>query len=105
MWQYGVAFIRGINIYGKNRITQRQLMHHLKELESDKIRILKIIKTDDIIFQKNGIHYAVIGAEIEKKLKAVFGKKVYVTTRSIPTLSRIQRETQKLQKLKRLASY
>ena len=105
MWQYGIAFIRGLNIYGKNRITQRKLMHHLKQLESDQIRILKIVKTDDILFMKNGIHYATVGREIERKLKAVLGKDVYVTTRSITTLSRVQNETRKLQKLNRLPSY
>lgn len=105
MWKLGVAFIRGLNIYGKNRITQRQLMRALKQIEGDDLRILKIVKTDDIIFQKNNIQYATAGSRIEKRLKALFGKNIYVTTRSLKTIDRVQASVDKMKGLGHLQDY
>lgn len=105
MWQLGVAFVRGLNIYGRNRITQRRLMRALKELEGDDLQILRIVKTNDVIFKKNGIHYSTAGSRIERKLKEVLKKDIYVTTRSIKTLERVQTSADKLKKVKNLSSY
>lgn len=105
MWKLGVAFIRGLNIYGKNRITQRQLMRALKHLEGDDLRFLKIVKTDDVVFQKNGIHYATVGTRMERKLKEVFGKRIYVTTRSLKTLEKVQNASDKMMQVRHLSAY
>jgi len=57
-----------------------------KKVENRNLKILRIVRTDNIIFKKKGIHYATVGSKLEKVLSTHFGKVVYVTTRSMKTL-------------------
>ena len=85
-WDEGVAFVRGINIYKNARITQKKMLEICKKVESRNLKILRIFKTDNVIFKKSGTHYATVGSKLEKVLSSYFGKKIYVTTRSMETI-------------------
>ncbi len=85
-WKEGVAFVRGINIYGNFRITKEKMLDLCKKIENRHIKIIKIVGTDNIIFKKKDIHYATVGAKLEKVLSSHFKKPIYVTTRSMKTI-------------------
>lgn len=85
-WKKGVAFVRGINIYKNARITQKKMLKLCKKVENRNIKILKIVKTDNVIFKKKDIHYATVGSKLEKILSSYLGKRIYVTTRSVETI-------------------
>lgn len=51
-WEEGVAFVRGINIYKNARVTQRKMLELCKKVENDDLQILRIVKTDNVIFKK-----------------------------------------------------
>ncbi len=85
-WKEGVAFIRGVNFYKNTRITQEKMLELCKKVEDNNLKILQIVKTDNIIFKKKGIHYATVGSKLEKVLSAYFKKPIYVTTRSMNIL-------------------
>jgi uncharacterized protein (DUF1697 family) len=50
------------------------------------LKIIKIVKTDNIIFEKRKIHYATVSLRIEKVLSNYFNEKIYVTSRSMKTI-------------------
>jgi len=80
----GVAFIRGISMFGKKNYRKEEIEQCLKK---SGIKILMIYGNDNIVFYKpDGMQYATIGARIEKALEKCFGEKFYVTTRSISTI-------------------
>ena len=57
----GVAFIHGINMFGYNMITKRELLNYLEELKDDDIKIINVYNNDNIIFEKNdNIHFATV---------------------------------------------
>ena len=85
-WKRGVAFVRGINFYRNLRITKDEMLRLCKKIEDNNLRIVKIVKTDNIIFEKRNMHYADVGSRLEKILSEHFGKPVYVTTRSMKTI-------------------
>jgi uncharacterized protein (DUF1697 family) len=85
-WKEGVAFVRGINMYKNTRITQKEMLELCKKVDSDHLKILRIVKIDNIIFKKKGMHYATVASKLEKVLSAHFGKPIYVATRSIKTI-------------------
>jgi len=85
-WRKGIAFIRGINMYGSNRITRAEMMKLCKSIENDRVRILGLFGLDNVVFQKRGIHYASIGKMLEKVLSKRFKRSIYVTARSMRTL-------------------
>jgi len=87
----GVAFIHGVNMFGRNKLTKEELLNILKELEGrEGFRIIGVYGSDNIIFEKRSdIHYATVGNEIERVLKKNFGKVFHVTTRSMETIRRI----------------
>ncbi|MEA1904413.1 MAG: DUF1697 domain-containing protein [Candidatus Hadarchaeota archaeon] len=85
-WEEGVAFVRGINIYKNVRVTQRKMLELCKKVENDDLQILKIVRTDNVIFKKRGMHYATVGSKLENVLSSHFGKPIYVTTRSMKTI-------------------
>lgn len=85
-WKKGVAFARGINIYKNARATQKKMLKLCKKVENRNIKILKIVKTDNVIFKKKEIHYATVGSKLEKILSSYLGKRIYVTTRSMETI-------------------
>jgi uncharacterized protein (DUF1697 family) len=85
-WQKGVAFIRGINMYGSNSITQDEMIGLCKSIENNQVKILGVFKLDNIIFQKRGIHYASVGGMLERVLSKHFKRAIHVTARSVRTL-------------------
>ena len=85
-WKKGVAFVRGINFYRNARVTQDEMFQLCKKVEDKNIKILKIVKTDNILFEKKDVHYATVGSKLEKVLSDYFGIPVYVTTRSLKTI-------------------
>lgn len=85
-WEEGVAFVRGINVYKKARTTQKQMLELCRRVDNHNIKILKIVKTDNVIFKKKGLYYATVGSKLENILSAYFGEPIYVTTRSMKTI-------------------
>jgi hypothetical protein len=51
-WDEGVAFVRGINIYKGVRITRKKMLEICKKVESRNLEILRIFKTDNVIFKE-----------------------------------------------------
>jgi len=96
MWKLGVAFIRGLNVYGKNRITKRTVRRDLRALEDDNLQFLNVINTDTVIFRTQNKDLTSVGNQIERRLKKEIGKKVYVTTRSPSTIKRTSSELHKI---------
>jgi len=89
-WKRGIAFVRGINFYKNFRITKEEILRLCRKVEDDNLRIIKIVKTDNIIFEKRNMHYATVGQRLEKILSEHFGKPVYVTTRSMRTIKSLR---------------
>ena len=85
-WQRGIAFVRGVNIYGAKRISQKKMLQLCKSIENEDLRIIKVVKTDNIVFEKRKIHYAEVSSRLEKLLSDYFKEKVYVTSRSVRTI-------------------
>jgi uncharacterized protein (DUF1697 family) len=85
-WQEGVAFIRGVNIYKAKRISQKKMLELCKRIEDGNLRIIKVVKTDNVVFEKRKIHYAEISSRLEKLLSNYFKERVYVTSRSMRTV-------------------
>jgi uncharacterized protein (DUF1697 family) len=85
-WQRGVAFIRGINIYRSKRISQKKMLQLCKSIEDEELRIIKVVKTDNILFEKKKIHYAEVSSRLEKVLSDYFKERVYITSRSMRTI-------------------
>ena len=90
-WQRGVALIRGINVYKSRRISQKKMLELCKSIEDDNLRIIKVVKTDNIVFEKRNIHYATVTSKLEKVLSEYFKEKVYATSRSTKTIKLLTR--------------
>ncbi|HDN05752.1 hypothetical protein DRO45_00605 [Candidatus Bathyarchaeota archaeon] len=91
-WQRGVAFIRGINVYASKRITQKRMLEICRGIEDENVRIVRIVKTDNLIFEKRKVHYATVSSRLEKVLSRHFGKPVYVTSRSMRTIQLLTKQ-------------
>ena len=91
-WKRGIAFVRGINFYRNLRITKDEMLRLCKKIENDNLRIVKIVKTDNIVFEKRNMHYADVGSRLEKILSEHFGKTIYVTTRSMKTIKSLSED-------------
>jgi uncharacterized protein (DUF1697 family) len=89
MWKVGVAFIRGINMFRKRRVTKEKMLRILKGVEDENLEILDIYRADNVIFKKRNIHYAEVSSRIENALSKHFGDRVYVTSRSAKTVGAI----------------
>ncbi|MFQ6135587.1 MAG: DUF1697 domain-containing protein [Candidatus Hydrothermarchaeales archaeon] len=87
--EIGIAFIRGINFYSIRRIRKEEIFEILKDAESKNLKILGGYKSDNVIFAKEGIHYAAVGKIFEDLLEKHFGSKVFVTTRSLRSVKGI----------------
>jgi hypothetical protein len=103
----GIAFIRGIGMYGKKNYTKIQIFDALKKAETDSIFFIGMYGNDNVVFkilnrgkaintEKNekcttaNVHmYATAGTLIEKTLRKKFGGRFYVTTRSFGTVDRV----------------
>ncbi|PIV70179.1 MAG: hypothetical protein COS08_01580 [Euryarchaeota archaeon CG01_land_8_20_14_3_00_38_12] len=84
----GIAFIRGIGMFGKRNYSRQKILNCLKKIENRNIKILGMYGNDNILFLKGeSIHYATVGRKIEKSLEKCFNEKFYVTTRAGSTLN------------------
>jgi uncharacterized protein (DUF1697 family) len=79
-------------MYAANRIKQEELLKLCRQIENEHVKILGVVKSDNVTFEKRGIHYASVGERLERLISKHFGKKVYVTTRSLATLRRCMNE-------------
>jgi uncharacterized protein (DUF1697 family) len=82
MWKVGIAFVRGLNMYGANRISRESMLGLAKKIENENLEILGIYRADNIIFRKKEMHFAEVGRRLEKALGEHFQRKIYVTARS-----------------------
>lgn len=83
----GIAFIRGIGMFGKRNYTAKSILSCLKKIENRNIKIVGIYNNDNILFLKSdNIHYATVGKKIEESLEKCFNEKFYVTTRALNTV-------------------
>ena len=96
MWKVGVAFIRGINMFGNRRIAKKDMLKLLVGVEDENLRILDVFRVDNVIFKKRGIHFAEVSRRIENVLSEHFGDRVYVTSRSAATVNGIAQRVQLL---------
>ncbi len=92
----GVAFLRGVGMFGRNNVSEKQIRKLLKRIESHHPGSVKFLgiygnHKDVIVFQKTGVHYATVGGWIEAELKKL-GLDVPVTTRSIKVLEEVVRK-------------
>ena len=85
-WSKGVAFVKGINFYANNRITQARMLYLCRSIENDDLKILRVVRTDNIIFKKRNMHYATVNKKLEKVLSEHFQKQIQVTSRSMRTI-------------------
>ena len=92
-WKMGVAFIRGINIYRSKRISRNKLLELCKSVEDENLRIVKVVRTDNIIFEKRKMHYATVGSRLERVLSNYHKEPVCVTSRSMRTVRLLARHS------------
>jgi uncharacterized protein (DUF1697 family) len=85
-WSEGVAFVKGINFHANNRITKARMLDLCRSIESDDLKILGIVRTDNIIFKRRGMHYATVSKKLEKVLSEHSKRQIHVTSRSMRTL-------------------
>ena len=88
-WDYGIAFARSINFYNYARITRKDMLKLCKKAENKNLKIIDIVKADNIIFKKRNMHYATVGLRLERVLSKHFNTRIYVTTRSMRTINSI----------------
>ncbi len=77
-------------MFRSNRVKKSEIMKIAKTIENKNIKIVKIIKADNIVFKKRDVHYAAVGKKLEKEMEKKFGKKIFVTTRSLKILKKIR---------------
>ncbi len=90
----GIAFIRGMSMFGSKNYTKEEILGCLRDTES--FRIVGMYGNDNIIFEKEGMLYASAGKIIEDALEKKFGKKFYVTTRSMGTVEGIMKLSERM---------
>ncbi len=78
-------------MYKSKRITQKKMLKLCKSIEDENLRIIGIVKTDNIIFEKRDIHYATVSSRLEKVLSDYFKERVCVTSRSTKTIELLTR--------------
>jgi uncharacterized protein (DUF1697 family) len=83
----GIAFIRGIGMFGRRNYSKQKILKCLKKTENKNLKIVGMYQNDNILFLKSSnIHYASVGKKIEKQLEKCFNEKFYVTTRALSTV-------------------
>ncbi len=75
-----------MNFFSSMRATQDEILTLLKRAESEDLKIIGAYREDNIIFEKRNMHFATVGKVFEDILSNHFGKKIYVTTRSLKTV-------------------
>nr|AAZ32105.1 hypothetical protein [uncultured euryarchaeote Alv-FOS5] len=89
----GLAFLRGLGMFGGNNVSESQMRKVLKSIEErhrGAVKFLGIygVHNDIIVFEKQGVHYATVGTWIEYEMKKL-GLDIPVTTRSMRTVSEV----------------
>lgn len=84
----GVAFIRGVGMYGSKNYTKERMLRCLQDIEGDGVAIVGMYGTDNVVFETDG-HYASVGHRIEQRLERCLGEPFSVTTRSMETVRRV----------------
>ena len=88
----GIAFIRGVSMFGSHNLSKDQLRRILKNIErkhSKSVKFLSIYDNDTIVFSKTGVHYATVRRWIEDALLEQLGEKLFVTTRSLEKVKKV----------------
>ncbi|MEA2054103.1 MAG: hypothetical protein U9O96_03145 [Candidatus Thermoplasmatota archaeon] len=85
----GIAFIRGMGMFGSKNYTKEEIMGCLKEIRNKAINIIGMYGNDNVIFEKEEMHYASVGKLIERCLERKFNERFFVTTRSMDTIKGI----------------
>ena len=81
----GVAFIRGISMFGSKNYTKEEILCCLRDIKN--MKIIGMYGNDNVIFEKNDeIQYATVGSKIEQCLAKTFNTDFSVTTRSLKTI-------------------
>ena len=88
-WKTGVAFVKGINFFGNLRITKVEMLALARQVESDDLIILDIIRADNIVFRKRNMHFATVGSKLELIISEHFKRPIAVTTRSLRTVKQV----------------
>ena len=84
----GIAFIKGLNMFGNRNIDEKQVRKALSKIEARHSSQVKFVgvygqHNDIIVFKKLGVQYATVGSWIELELKKILNEDVHVTTRSM----------------------
>jgi len=86
----GVAFIRGISMFGSKNYTKEDILGCLRHIENKNMKIIRMYGNDNVIFEKNDeIQYAAVGSKIEQCLAKTFNTDFSVTTRSLKTINHL----------------
>jgi len=84
----GVAFIRGINMFGSKNYTKEEILYCLRDIKN--MKIIGMYGIDNVIFEKNDeIQYATVGSKIGQCLAKTFNIDFSFTTRSLKTIYRL----------------
>lgn len=104
-WKKGIAFVKGINMFGNARITKNKMLDLCKDIENENIRVERIHRADNIVFKKRNVHYATVGQKLEGVLSAHFEKPIHVTTRSFKTIKNITKDHKTTRRGDRMISF
>ena len=86
----GVAFIRGISMFGSKNYTKEEISCCLTHIKNKNMKIIGIYGNDNVIFEKNDkVHYVTVGSKIEQSLAKTFNTNFSVTTRSLKTIHQL----------------
>ncbi len=91
-WSRGVAFVRGINMFGSAGITKEKMRELCDQIEGDDLIVEKLYGADNVVFRKRNMHYATVGQRLEKVLEDHFDREVHVTCRSMRTVKGLTRD-------------
>lgn len=64
----------------------KKMLELCKNVEDENLRIIKIFRCDNIVFEKRKIHYATVSTRLERALSNYFKQRIYVTSRSERTI-------------------
>jgi len=86
----GVAFIRGISMFGSKNYTKEDISGCLRHIENKNLKIIGMYGNDNVVLEKNDeIQYATVGSKIEQYLAKTFNTDFSVTTRSLKTINHL----------------
>lgn len=82
-----VALLRGINVGGNKIVGMAQLKKAFESIGYENVKT--VLASGNVLFDTEEIRRAVLGKQIEEKLKAVFGHEIYVILRTIDEIQRL----------------